>query len=91
MYSGIDSVLTTLLYEALMVFEKLKDFDKSKECFDNYETNRKALLSIGKSISQSRPTIKPTSKSSSSGCMVLALALSTSIMVCIGAGILIIV
>ena len=90
-YSDVDSVLITLVSEAFKVFDKLKDFDKSKECLDNYETNRKALLSIGKSISQTSRTTQTTSRNSSTGCMVLAIALSTSIMVCIGTVLLIII
>ena len=83
--SGIDNEWSNLVLGGLNVLNELNSFEMTQECSDNYETNRKTLLSMAESIREaiSHPRTS-SSKSSSSGCLVLALALSTSIMACFG-------
>jgi hypothetical protein len=85
MISGVDKEFRNLVLGGLKVFNILSDFDMTKECLDNYETNRKAILSIAESIQEAmlHPSRNLQSKNSSSGCIVLALALSTSIVACL--------
>lgn len=87
MISGVDKEFSNLIFGGLKVFIMLSDFDMTKECLDNYEANRKAILSMAESIQDAylhpRRSSGSSSKSSSSGCAVLALTLSTSIIVCL--------
>lgn len=82
--SGVDNEFSSLVLGGLNVFNMLSDFDMTKDCFDNYETNRKTILSMAESIREAmlHPNHNLQSKSSSSGCIVLALAISTSIVAC---------
>lgn len=68
------------------VFRKLKDFDMTNEFSANYETNRDAIFSMEKKLTDSilHPRTTTSKKSSSSGCMVLALVLSTTMFSCLG-------
>lgn len=84
--SGVDYVFHNLVFGGLKVFNELSDFDMTKECLNNYETNRKTLLSIAESIHQSMLHPRRTSSttnSRNSGCAVLALAISASVAVCL--------
>lgn len=85
MISGVDKEFSNLVFGGLKVFNMLSDFDMTKECHDNYEANRKTILSMAESIKDAylHPRSNLHSKSSSSGCIVLALTLSTSIVVCL--------
>lgn len=85
MISGVDKEFSNLVFGGLKVFNKLSDFDMTKECLDNFEANRKTILSMAESIREAmlHPRRNLQSKSSSSGCIVLALALSTSIIACL--------
>lgn len=81
--SGVDNELSNLVLGGLKVLNELNSFDMSKECYDNYETNRKSLLSMAESIREAMSHPRTSSaKNSSSGCLVFALAVSTSIMAC---------
>lgn len=84
--SGIDNVFSNLVYGGLKVFNELGNFDMTKECFDNYESNRKTILSMANNIQNAmlHPRTSSSNKSGSSGCLVLALTVSTSIVACIG-------
>ncbi|MBO7139954.1 MAG: hypothetical protein J6W19_05205 [Prevotella sp.] len=83
--SGVDKEFSNLVFGGLKVFNMLSDFDMSKECHDNYEANRKTILSLAESIKDAylHPRSHLHSKSSSSGCIVLVLTLSTSIVACL--------
>ena len=85
MISGVDKEFRNLVLGGLKVFNILSDFDMTEECFENYEANRKTILSMAESIREAmlHPSRNLHSKSSSSGCIVLALALSTSIVACL--------
>lgn len=85
MISGVDKEFSNLVFGGLKVFNMLSDFDMTKECHDNYEANRKTILSMAESIKDAylHPRSNLHSKSSSSGCIVLALTLSTSIVACL--------
>ena len=85
MISGVDTEFRNLVYGGLKVFNMLSDFDMTKECLDNYEANRKTILSMAESIKEAflHPRSNIHSKSSSSGCIVLALTLFTSIVACL--------
>ena len=85
MISGVDKEFSNLVFGGLKVFNMLNDFDMTKECHDNYEANRKTILSMAESIKDAylHPRSNLHSKSSSSGCIVLALTLSTSIVACL--------
>ncbi len=85
MISGVDKEFSNLVFGGLKVFNMLSDFDMTKECHDNYEANRKTILSMAESIKDAylHPRSNLHSKSSSSGCIVLALTLSTSIIACL--------
>lgn len=85
MISGVDKEFSNLVFGGLKVFNMLSDFDMSKECLDNYEANRKTILSMAESIKDAylHPRSNLHSKSSSSGCIVLALTLSSSIVACL--------
>lgn len=85
MISGVDKEFSNLVFGGLKVFNILSDFDMTKECLDNFEANRKTILSMAESIREAmlHPSRNLQSKSSSSGCIVLALALSTSIIACL--------
>ena len=83
--SGIDNEWSNLVLGGLNVLNELNSFDMTQECSDNYETNRKTLLSMAESIREAMSHPRTSSaKSSSSGCLVLALVVSTSIMACFG-------
>ena len=83
--SGVDNEWSNLVLGGLDVFNELNGFDMTQECSDNYEANKKTLLSMAKSIREAMLHPRTSSaKSSSSGCLVLALAVSTSIMACFG-------
>ena len=85
MISGVDKEFSNLVFGGLKVFNMLSDFDMTKECHDNYEANRKTILSMAESIKDAylHPRSNLHSKSSSSGCIVLALTVSTSIVACL--------
>lgn len=85
MISGVDKEFSNLVFGGLKVFNMLSDFDMTKECHDNYEANRKTILSMAESIKDAylHPRSNLHSKSSSSGCIVLALTFSTSIVACL--------
>lgn len=91
--SGIDNVFGDLIYGGLDVFNELNNFDMTNECLENYEANRKTIFSMAESIREAmlNPRSSSSSKSGSSGCMVLTLAISTSIMACLGTIIFILV
>ena len=84
--SGVDDVFSNLVHGGLKVFIELRNFDMTNECFDNYESNRKTIISMADSIHNVmfHPSTISSKKSSSSGCLILALTVSTSIVVCIG-------
>lgn len=83
--SGVDNEWSNLVLGGLDVFNELNGFDMTQECSDNYEANKKTLLSMAESIREAMLHPRTSSaKSSSSGCLVLALAVSTSIMACFG-------
>ena len=83
--SGIDNEWSNLVLGGLNVLNELNSFEMTQECSDNYETNRKTLLSMAESIREAMLHPRTSSvKSSNSGCLVLALAVSTSIMACFG-------
>ena len=83
--SGIDNEWSNLVLGGLNVLNELNSFEMTQECCGNYETNRKTLLSMAESIREAMSHPKTSSsKSSSSGCLVLALAVSTSIIACFG-------
>lgn len=82
--SGVDNEFINLIFSGLKIFNELNDFDMSEECINNYESNRKRILSMAENIRDLTLLSKRTSsvKSSSSGCMVLALAISTAFAIC---------
>ena len=84
--SGVDQEFSSLVFGGLKVFNELSDFDMTKECLDNYEANRNTILSMAKSIQDAmmHPRTRLSAKSSSSGCLVLALAVTTSIVASFG-------
>ena len=85
-FTGVDQEFSSLILGGLKVFNELSDFDMTKECLDNFEANRNTILSMAKSIQDAmmHPRTSSSTKSSSSGCLVLALAVSTSIIACFG-------
>lgn len=78
-FSGIDMDFSNLVSGALKVFNDIYSFDMSKDCYDNYEANRKELQLWNEKLykAMTRPTKKETS-----GCMMLACAISTSLITC---------
>lgn len=90
--SGIDNELSNLVIRGLNVLNELNDFDMTQDCSDNYEANRKTLLSMAENIREAMSHPRTSSaKSSSSGCLVLAFVVSTSLMACLGVFVLFIV
>ena len=90
--SGVDNEFRNLIFGGLDVFIELSDFDMTNECVDNYEANRKTILSMAESIRKAM--LHPSSsskKSSSSGCIFLALTLLSSIVTCFGVFVLLII
>lgn len=85
-FTGIDNEFSNLIFGGLDVFNELNNFDMTKECIDNYESNRKTILSMAESIRNAilHPKSSFSTKSSSSGCLVLVLTISTSIVACFG-------
>lgn len=83
---GFDSNYYDLIHSGSKVFNVLKGFDMTNEFFANYETNRDAILSMDKKFADLilNPRTTTSKKSSSSGCMVLALVLSTTMFSCLG-------
>lgn len=92
--TGIDHDYYQLITNGTKVFRKLNGFDMDAEFRNNYEDNRKALFSLSNKINEIILKPKTTSssrKSSSSGCMALALAVSASMISCLGVIILFLV
>ena len=86
MISGVDKELSNLVFGGLKVFNMLSDFDMTKDCLDNYGANREAILSMAESIKDAyiHPRRNSSySRSSSSGCIVLTVVFSTSIVACL--------
>ena len=80
--SGIDDDYCQLIINGVKVFRELDSFDMAPEFHDNFVANRKVVFSLldkNDEILHKPLTITP-SKSSSSGCMVVAIALSTSML-----------
>ena len=86
-FTGLDIEYSNLITSGKKVFDKLRDYDMTQECFDNYKANGTVISSQAQRISDAILNPKAFSsskKSSSSGCLILALTVSTSIVVCIG-------
>lgn len=83
-FTGIDNEFCKLIFSGLKIFNELNDFDMTTKCFDNYESNRKAILSMAENLRDLtlHPRSSSSVKSSSSGCMVLTLAISTAFAFC---------
>ncbi|MDE7455128.1 MAG: hypothetical protein K2M96_00295 [Prevotella sp.] len=73
----------SLIGAGLIVFDKLNSFDMSKECFDCYEANRKAIVYMSDELQALVEKILHPARNNS-GCFVLTLIVSTSIMACFG-------
>lgn len=78
--TGIDDDYCQLIINGVKVFGELDSFDMAPEFHDNYLANRKVIFSLLDKIDElmHKPLTSASSKSSSSGCMVVAIALSTS-------------
>jgi len=71
------------LRNAQDVMTKLADFEMTKECKENYETNRMALSSIiDYKFTAIESEAHRVEKRNNSGCMILLFALSTSMAIC---------
>lgn len=83
---GFDSNYYHLIQSGSKVFKGLNGFDMTDDFFANYETNRDAIFSMEKKLNDLilHPRTSTSQKSSSSGCMVLALVLSTTMFSCLG-------
>ena len=78
--TGIDDDYCQLIINGVKVFGELDSFDMAPEFHDNYLADRKVIFSLLDKIDElmHKPLTSASSKSSSSGCMVVAIALSTS-------------
>lgn len=82
-FTGLDIEYSNLITSGKKVFDKLSDYDMTQECYDNYKANGTVISSQAQRISDAILNPKAFSsskKSSSSGCLVLALVLSTSML-----------
>ncbi len=78
--TGIDIEYKNLIWGGLRLFNDLSEFDMTQECFDNYEANRNILRPISEKIFDAMAHPRSNmQKSSSSGCLVLTLTISTSL------------
>lgn len=79
--TGLDSDYCQLITSGAKVFGELSDFDMVEEFRQNYEANRKVIFSLLDKIDKIlQPKISTQNKSRSSGCMVLAIVMSTSML-----------
>lgn len=79
--TGIDSDYCQLITSGAKVFGELSDFDMVEEFRQNYEANRKVIFSLLDKIDEIlQPKISTQNKSRSSGCMFLAIVMSTSML-----------
>lgn len=85
--TGIDTGYYNLITSGTKVFRELEHFDMSSDFFDNFEVNRKEIYSQNDIIIDrvlNPKTSIPQKSNSGSGCLVMALALSTSLLSCLG-------
>lgn len=80
--TGLDNDYCDLITNGVNVFRELDDFDMATEFRANYEVNRKVIFSLQEKIHEIlfKPETRKSSKSSSSGCMILTLVLSASML-----------
>ena len=85
-FLGFDRNYYDLIQSGSKVFKGLKGFDMTDDFLANYETNRDAIFSMEKKLNDLilHPRTTTSNKSSSSGCMVFALLLSTAMFSCLG-------
>ncbi len=83
---GFDTNYYDLIQSGSKVFKGLKGFDMTDDFLANYETNRDAIFSMEKKLNDLilHSGTTTSNKSSSSGCMVFALLLSTAMFSCLG-------
>lgn len=88
--TGIDTGYYNLITSATKVFKQLESFDIAPNFLDNYEANKKVIYSQNQTIQDrldralNPETRSPSKSSSGSGCLVMALVLSTSMLSCLG-------
>lgn len=78
---GVDKVYRNLIYGALEVFNKLKNFYMNEQSKMIYDKNNSTLISLATSISPKTIQSRRRELNKSGGCMVLIVAISTSILV----------
>ena len=78
---GIDFNYCNLINDALKVMSSLRDFDMTQECENNYEENRKSLVTISQAINEavSQNDKSSSPQTESGGCMVFVIVLFASI------------
>ena len=88
--TGIDTGYYNLITSGTKVFRLLESFDMAPDFLDNFEENKKVIYSQNQTFQNRldralRPETSTSRKSSSgSGCLVMALVLSTSMLSCLG-------
>lgn len=88
--TGIDTGYYNLITSGTKVFRLLESFDMAPDFLDNFEENKKVIYSQNQTFQDRldralRPETSTSRKSSSgSGCLVMALVLSTSMLSCLG-------
>ena len=79
---GVDKVYRNLIHGALDVFFNLKNFDMDGQTKMDYDKNNNTLISIEKSINPITIRANRREEKKSSGCMILVVAITTSLLVC---------
>lgn len=85
--TGVDYGYSQLISNGSSVFKALEGFDMMPDCLDNYKANKKVIYSQNKEIQDrvlNHETRMSRKSSSGSGCLVMALVLSTSMLSCLG-------
>ena len=76
--TGVDMLYSNIIYKGIDVFYELKKFDMTQDCYDVFQSNYNRISAICDKISDTILN-PPSTKKNSSGCMVVAITLSTSI------------